>query len=88
MRGSCSGFNCATGDWETVYIPFREFVPVVRAKYDPTAPALNPATVRQMGFRLSRFDFNSLANPRFRPSRFSLEVACARFPPWQHACAS
>lgn len=76
----CRARSCGSwaGDWQTIYIPFREFVPVVRARYDPTAPPLNPSTVRQIGFRLSRFDFNNLANPKYKPGPFSLEVGAGK----------
>ena len=57
-----------------MYIPWREFVGVTRAKFDPSAPPLNPANIHQVGFRLSRFDFNNLANPHFKPGPFSLQV--------------
>jgi len=62
------------GDWQTVHIPWREFVGVTRAKFDPSAPPLNPANIHQVGFRLSRFDFNNLANPHYKPGAFSLQV--------------
>lgn len=58
----------------TVYIPWRDFVAVKRARVDPAAPKLDPSSVRQLGLVLSRFEFNGLANPNFRPGRFSLKV--------------
>lgn len=63
-----------TGDWQTIFIPFSDFVGVTRAKTDPSAPPLNPSKIRQIGFRLSRFDFNNLTNPSYRPGPFRLEV--------------
>lgn len=74
------------GDWQTIHIPFQEFVPVVRARFDPTAPPLNPASVRQLGFRLSRFDFNNLANPKYKPGAFKLEVRHLTSP--QNVCTA
>lgn len=50
-----------------------------RAKYDPSAPPLNPAKIRQIGFRLSRFDFNNLANPSYRAGPFRLEVCICSY---------
>ena len=55
-------------------IPWREFVPVKRARVDREAPELDPARVRQLGLVLSRFEFNGLANPNYRAGPFSLEV--------------
>ena len=60
-------------------IPWREFVPVKRARVDRGAPDLDPARVRQLGLVLSRFEFNGLANPNFRAGPFSLTVPT-------HAC--
>jgi hypothetical protein len=59
-----------------VYIPWREFVPVKRARVDGAAPKLDASKVRQLGLVLSRFEFNGAANPNYRPGRFSLKV-CA-----------
>ena len=65
------------GDWQNIFVPFSDFVGVTRAKTDPSAPPLNPAKIRQIGFRLSRFDFNNLTNPNYRPGPFRLEVGFA-----------
>ena len=58
----------------TVYIPWREFVAVKRARVDPAAPKLDPSSVRQLGLVLSRFEFNGLANPNYWAGKFSLKV--------------
>jgi hypothetical protein len=58
----------------SVYIPWRDFVAVKRARVDPAAPKLDPSSVRQLGLVLSRFEFNGLANPNSRPGRFSLKA--------------
>ena len=47
---------------------------VKRARVDPASPILDPSSVRQLGLVLSRFEFNGLANPNYRPGRFSLKV--------------
>ena len=64
----------AAGQETTVCIPWREFVPVKRARVDREAPSLDPARVRQLGLVLSRFEFNGLANPSYRAGPFSLKV--------------
>lgn len=63
-----------------VYLPWRAFVPVKRARVDPTQPKLDPSRVRQLGLVLSRFEFNGLANPNYRPGKFSLKVGRSPVP--------
>ena len=63
-----------SGQETTICIPWREFVPVKRARVDREAPKLDPARVRQLGLVLSRFEFNGLANPNYRAGAFSLKV--------------
>lgn len=63
-----------TGEEVTVYLPWREFVPVKRARVDPEAPVLDPARVRQLGIVLSRFEFNGAANPHYRAGPFELKA--------------
>ena len=62
------------GEETTVYLPWREFVPVKRARVDPEAPELDPARVRQLGIVLSRFEFNGAANPNYRAGPFELKA--------------
>ena len=57
-----------------MYLPWRQFVPVKRARVDPSAAPLDPSRARQFGLVLSRFEFNGLANPNYKAGRFSLKV--------------
>jgi hypothetical protein len=65
--------RCA-GQQTTVYLPWRQFVPVKRARVDPNAAPLDPSKARQFGLVLSRFEFNGLPNPHYKAGRFSLKV--------------
>ncbi|EIE22978.1 CIA30-domain-containing protein [Coccomyxa subellipsoidea C-169] len=67
-------FDTLPGRSTTVYIPWREFVAVKRARVDPAAPKLDPSSVRQLGLVLSRFEFNGLANPNYWAGKFSLKI--------------
>ncbi|KAK9814216.1 hypothetical protein WJX72_002437 [[Myrmecia] bisecta] len=67
-------FDTIAGEWAIVKLPWREFVPVKRARYEANAPALDPAKVRQLGLVLSRFEFNGLPNPRYKPGKFELLI--------------
>ena len=68
-----SVFMC-TGQPTTVFLPWRQFVPVKRARVDPSSAPLDPSKTRQLGLVLSRFEFNGLANPNYKAGRFSLKV--------------
>ena len=52
---------------------------VTRAKSNPDAPPLDTRKIGQIGFRLSRFDFNNLPNPQYKPGPFRLEVIISAF---------
>jgi NAD(P)-dependent dehydrogenase (short-subunit alcohol dehydrogenase family) len=66
--------SVAPGAWGDVKLHWHQFVPVVRQVEDPDRPALDPATVRSLGFVLSKFEFNGLPNYRYKAGPFSLEV--------------
>ncbi len=68
------------GQQTMVYLPWRQFVPVKRARVDPNAARLDPSKARQFGLVLSRFEFNGLPNPHYKAGRFSLKVCI--WPPW------
>lgn len=59
----------STGDWTTVRIPWHNFVPVKRAQSDPTEGPLDPKSISKMGLVLSRFEFNKMPNPSYKPGR-------------------
>jgi len=58
-------FDTAAGDWTTVRIPWHEFVPVKRAKWDPQGAPLDPSAVANVGLVLSRFEYNGQPNPAY-----------------------
>lgn len=47
---------------------------VVRQVEDPSAPPVDPSSVRSLGFVLSRFEYNGVPNYRYTPGPFKLEV--------------
>lgn len=63
------------GDWTTVRLPWHNFVPVKRAQSDPTEGPLNPAAISKLGLVLSRFEFNKMPNPSYKPGPFTLQIA-------------
>lgn len=66
---------CTAGDWTTVRLPWHSFVPVKRAQSDPTEGPLDPHSVSKMGLVLSRFEFNKMPNPCYKPGE--CQVGCS-----------
>ena len=62
------------GDWTTVNLPWHNFVPVKRAQSDPAGEPLDAARVSKLGLVLSRFEFNKMPNPAYKPGPFELQI--------------
>ena len=56
-------------DWQTVVLPFNEFIPVFRGRRVPDAGPVEPAAIRQVGFMLADKT----------PGSFSLEIRSIEF---------
>lgn len=64
-----------TGDqWQTVNLPFQEFVPVFRAKSVANAPVLDQKSIRSMQLMLSKFEMDGQLNLHFRAGNFQLGI--------------
>lgn len=66
-------FDVPDGEWGDVFIPWHEFVPVKRARSVPNGPVLNSKKIQQFGLVYSRFSFNGLPNPAYKPGKFCIE---------------
>eukprot|EP00166_Cyanidium_caldarium_P002820 ctg_277.g119 len=60
--------------WQTVRMPFRQFVPVFRASTRPNEPPLDASSIRTFQLMLSKFEYDGALNPAFTPGRFCLDV--------------
>lgn len=69
-----AGFDTLDGEWSSVDIAFSEFVAVRRGNEDRNAPPLEPRKIDSISFLLSRFELNSLPNPKHKGGPFTLEV--------------
>ncbi|WP_052128660.1 CIA30 family protein [Neosynechococcus sphagnicola] len=65
-------FDTVTDTWIDVWMPFREFVPVFRAKTVPTAAPLDTRCIRALQLILSKFEYDGALNPKFTPGEFQL----------------
>lgn len=55
-------------------LPFRNFVPVQRAKTVADGPFLDPSRISSLQVMLSKFEYDGGLNPYFRPGDFRLEL--------------
>jgi len=66
-------FDTVVSEWQTVRLPFSEFVAVFRAKTVPDSP-LNLFQVYAFQLMLSKFEYDGTLNPHFTSGAFRLEV--------------
>lgn len=76
--GYSQSFDTVFNTWMTVRLPFRDFVPVFRARTVTDAPPLEVAALRSFQLMLSKFEYDGGLNPRFQPGTFSLELETIR----------
>jgi hypothetical protein len=69
----CYSFDTEAGSWQTISMPFSEFVPVFRAKTVANTP-LNPTQIYAFQLMLSKFEYDGQLNPRFTSGTFRLLV--------------
>jgi Complex I intermediate-associated protein 30 (CIA30) len=69
----CHSFDTVVDTWMTVRIPFREFIPVLRAKTVDNSP-LDPSSVNALQLMLSKFEYDGALNPHFQPGAFQLQI--------------
>jgi Complex I intermediate-associated protein 30 (CIA30) len=60
--------------WETIHIPFAQFVPVFRAKTVKNGSLLNLGQIRSFQLMLSKFEYDGALNPHFDAGSFALMV--------------
>eukprot|EP00899_Mesostigma_viride_P022438 jgi/Mesvir1/3379/Mv05084-RA.2 len=77
-----AAFDTVAGEWTEVMLPWSAFVAVRMATTLPNAPPLTSSAAKRvlrLGLVLSRFEFNRLPNPSYKPGRFNLEIAAEGF---------
>jgi Complex I intermediate-associated protein 30 (CIA30) len=67
-------FDTSPNAYTDLRIPFRNFVPVQRAKTVSDAPPLDRRQVASIQIMLSKFEYDGSLNPLFRPGEFELEL--------------
>ena len=72
--GYCYSFDTVYDYPTVIRIPFKELIPVFRAKTVREASQLDSAKVYSMQLMLSKFEYDGELNPKFEPGSFKLEV--------------
>jgi hypothetical protein len=72
--GYCYSFDTIYDYPTTVRIPFKDLIPVFRAKTVQEASQLDSAKIYSMQLMLSKFEYDGELNPRFEAGSFKLEV--------------
>ncbi|MDB9376248.1 CIA30 family protein, partial [Nodularia sphaerocarpa] len=60
--------------WITVRVPFKDLVPVFRAKVLQDAPPIYAGKVASFQLMLSKFEYDGALNPKFSPGNFALQI--------------
>ncbi len=66
--------NSSMGNITNLRIPFRNLVPVMRAKTVPNSPPIDPSSIASLQIMLSKFEYDGNLNPNFRAGDFALEL--------------
>ncbi|QUS61315.1 CIA30 family protein [Synechocystis sp. PCC 7339] len=70
----CYSFDTFNNRPQTVCIPFRQLIPVFRAKTVPEKGPFNPSQVSALQLMHSKFEYDGGLNPSFSPGIFGLEI--------------
>jgi uncharacterized protein YbjT (DUF2867 family) len=72
--GYCHSFDTIYNFPQTIRIPFKNLIPVFRAKTVTNASDFDASKVYSMQLMFSKFEYDGALNPNFSPGVFSLEV--------------
>ena len=72
--GYCYSFDTIYDYPTIVRIPFKDLIPVFRAKTVSEATQLDAEKIYSMQLMLSKFEYDGELNPKFEPGSFKLEV--------------
>lgn len=73
--GYAASFDTVANTWITIRMPFKDFIPVLRAKTAREQPPLDPKQVYSFQVMLSKFEYDGALNPQFAAGQFRLEIA-------------
>lgn len=76
--GYTASFDTRAGQWQSVRLPFRDFVPVFRARTVRDAPPLDADRVASIQLMYSKFEYDGDLNPHFETGPFELPISSIR----------
>ncbi|AHJ26864.1 hypothetical protein NSP_5140 [Nodularia spumigena CCY9414] len=72
--GYSYSFDTVDNTWITVRVPFKDLVPVFRAKVLQDAPPIYAGKVASFQLMLSKFEYDGALNPKFSAGNFALQI--------------
>jgi Complex I intermediate-associated protein 30 (CIA30) len=72
--GYAYSFDTDVDRWMTVQIPFKDLVPIFRAKTVSEATEIDTKEICSFQLMLSKFEYDRALNPRFTPGLFSIQI--------------
>jgi uncharacterized protein YbjT (DUF2867 family) len=70
----CYSFDTQKDNWLNLRIPFKDLIPVFRAKTLQDAQPFDSSHIFAVQLMLSKFEYDGGLNPHFQPGAFALEV--------------
>ena len=70
----CLSFDTEEDTWQTIDLPFEEFLPTSRARRVPEGNPLDQSAIHSLQVMLSKFEYDGELNPSFRPGEFELPI--------------
>ncbi|MCT7950364.1 CIA30 family protein [Ancylothrix sp. C2] len=70
----CYSFDTVYDIWITVRIPFKDLIPVFRAKTVPEAKSFDPSHITSFQLMLSKFEYDGALNPKFEAGIFQMQL--------------
>ncbi|GAX35447.1 CIA30 family protein [Nodularia sp. NIES-3585] len=72
--GYSYSFDTVDNTWLTIRVPFKDLIPVFRAKVLQDAPPIYAGKVASFQLMLSKFEYDGALNPKFSPGNFALQI--------------
>ncbi|HYW20862.1 MAG TPA: CIA30 family protein [Nodularia sp. (in: cyanobacteria)] len=72
--GYSYAFDTLDNTWITIRVPFKDLVPVFRAKVLPDSPPIYAGKISSFQLMLSKFEYDGALNPKFSPGNFALQI--------------
>ncbi|BFI30313.1 NADH dehydrogenase [ubiquinone] 1 alpha subcomplex assembly factor 1 [Marchantia polymorpha subsp. ruderalis] len=73
--GYTLSFDTAYNEWQTIRLPFKDFIPVFRAKSVKDAPPFDRSQITSLQLLYSKFEYDGALNPSFETGPFELPIA-------------